>query len=119
MLKIGQNWGKIANYPPNAQQRSAPLHLMQYYIHIKACILQLHIHISQAEESSARKKKVCGKQLNIKNVQSYSYIPNYPLSTVPEYLLQKLRKFLYAAVRFIFGLCGSALRVHVFVICVM
>ena len=22
MLKIGQNWGKIANYPPNAQQRS-------------------------------------------------------------------------------------------------
>ena len=25
MLKIGQNWGKIANYPPNAQQRSAPL----------------------------------------------------------------------------------------------
>ena len=21
MLKIGQNWGKIANYPPNAQQR--------------------------------------------------------------------------------------------------
>ena len=25
MLKIGQNWGKIANYPPNAQQRLAPL----------------------------------------------------------------------------------------------
>ena len=25
MLKIGKNWGKIANYPPNAQQRSAPL----------------------------------------------------------------------------------------------
>ena len=25
MLKIGQNWGKIANHPPNAQQRSAPL----------------------------------------------------------------------------------------------
>ena len=25
MLKIGQNWGKIANYPLNAQQRSAPL----------------------------------------------------------------------------------------------
>ena len=25
MLKIGQNWGKIANYPRNAQQRSAPL----------------------------------------------------------------------------------------------
>ena len=24
MLKIRQNWGKIANYPPNAQQRSAP-----------------------------------------------------------------------------------------------
>ena len=25
MLKIGQNWGKIAIIPPNAQQRSAPL----------------------------------------------------------------------------------------------
>ena len=25
MLKIGQNWGKIANYPPNAQQRFALL----------------------------------------------------------------------------------------------
>ena len=25
MLKIGQNWGKIANYRPNAQQRLAPL----------------------------------------------------------------------------------------------
>ena len=25
MLKLEQNWGKIANYPPNAQQRSAPL----------------------------------------------------------------------------------------------
>ena len=93
---------------------------MLYYIYIKACILQQHIHIPQAEESTDR-KKVCGKQLNIKNVQSYPYIPNYPLSTVPvlEYLLQKLRKFLYSAVRFIFGLCGSALRVHVFVICIM
>ena len=25
MLKIGQNWGKIANYHPNAQQRFVPL----------------------------------------------------------------------------------------------
>ena len=25
MLKIGQNWGKITNFPPNAQQRFAPL----------------------------------------------------------------------------------------------
>ena len=25
MLKIEQNWGKIANYPPNTQQRFAPL----------------------------------------------------------------------------------------------
>ena len=25
MLKIGQNWGKIANCPPNAQQKFAPL----------------------------------------------------------------------------------------------
>ena len=27
MLKIQQNWGKIANYPPNAQQRSASLYI--------------------------------------------------------------------------------------------
>ena len=25
MLKLGQNWGKIANYSPNAQQRFALL----------------------------------------------------------------------------------------------
>ena len=25
MLKIEQNWGKTANYPPNALQRSAPM----------------------------------------------------------------------------------------------
>ena len=25
MLKIGQNWGKIENYPLNVHQRSAPL----------------------------------------------------------------------------------------------
>ena len=29
MLKIGQNWGKIANYPPNAQQSFAPLSLRE------------------------------------------------------------------------------------------
>ena len=29
MMKIGQNWGEIANYPPYAQQRSAPLLLEQ------------------------------------------------------------------------------------------
>ena len=27
MLKIGKNWGKIANYPPNAQHKLAPLAL--------------------------------------------------------------------------------------------
>ena len=34
MLKIGQNWGKIANYPPppNAQKRSAPLCESQNYL---------------------------------------------------------------------------------------
>ena len=31
---------------------------------------------------------------------------------LPEYLLQKLTKVLYSAVRFIFGLRGSALRMH-------
>ena len=32
MLKIGQNWGKISNYPPNAQQRLAPLVLHNYTV---------------------------------------------------------------------------------------
>ena len=32
---------------------------------------------------------------------------------IPEYLLHKLTKVLYAAVRFIFGLCGSAFRRHI------
>ena len=31
---------------------------------------------------------------------------------LPEYLLHKLTKVLYSAVRFIFGLCGSALCMH-------
>ena len=31
MLKIGQNWGKIADFPPNAQQRSAPLNAILKY----------------------------------------------------------------------------------------
>ena len=29
MLKIGQNWSKIANYSPNAQHKSAPLRTAQ------------------------------------------------------------------------------------------
>ena len=32
---------------------------------------------------------------------------------IPEYLLHKLTKVLYAAVRFIFGLRGSAFRMHI------
>ena len=33
MLKIGQNWGKIANYlPPHAQQKFAPLVVYEYAI---------------------------------------------------------------------------------------
>ena len=31
---------------------------------------------------------------------------------LPEYLLHKLTKILYSAVGFIFGVCGSALRMH-------
>ena len=30
MLKIGLNWGKIANYSPIAQQKSAPLALLHF-----------------------------------------------------------------------------------------
>ena len=33
MLKTRQNWGKIANYPPNAQQRSAPLAVNHFLVH--------------------------------------------------------------------------------------
>ena len=33
MLIIGRNWGKIANYPPNAQQRSAPLTVRREFPH--------------------------------------------------------------------------------------
>ena len=31
MLKIGQNWGKIANYPPNAQQRFSPQFIRKWF----------------------------------------------------------------------------------------
>ena len=37
MLKIGQNWGKIPNYPPNAQQRSAPLPMRCIMKSFKIC----------------------------------------------------------------------------------
>ena len=32
MLKIGQNWDKIENYPSYAQQKSAPLVNGQYLV---------------------------------------------------------------------------------------
>ena len=35
MLKIEQNWGKIANYPIDAQQRFGPLFLdIRNYLHL-------------------------------------------------------------------------------------
>ena len=41
MLKIEQNWGKIANYlPPNAQQRSAPLVSMMPKVEINYQLVQ-------------------------------------------------------------------------------
>ena len=46
MLKTGQNWGKIANYPPNAQQRSAPLHEeadQRLFLHVK--------HVTKSSDS--------------------------------------------------------------------
>ena len=33
MLKTRQNWGKIASYTPNAQQRSAPLAVNHFLVH--------------------------------------------------------------------------------------
>ena len=56
MLKIGKNWGKIANYPPpNAQKRSAPLPvtILQAYFslprHIRKGMLIRWIIMSDAE----------------------------------------------------------------------
>ena len=41
MLKIGQNWGKIANYfPPNAQQRFAPLAHLYMLLCVIAVVLE-------------------------------------------------------------------------------
>ena len=42
MLKIGQNWGKIANHIPDAQQKSAPLIVAQ----TKAAAKQTTVSIS-------------------------------------------------------------------------
>ena len=45
MLKIGQNWGKIANYTPNAQQRLAPLETQIRNVDIARKIL-LHLQFA-------------------------------------------------------------------------
>ena len=44
MLKIGQNWNKIANYPPppNAQQRFAPLLLASGKSYLNYCKTEIH-----------------------------------------------------------------------------
>ena len=38
MLKIGKNWGKIANYPPYAQQSFAPLDVITNFNSIAQCV---------------------------------------------------------------------------------
>ena len=38
MFEIGQNWGKIANYPPNAQHKSARLAVTRYTLYHNAPI---------------------------------------------------------------------------------
>ena len=47
---------------------------MLYYIHIKAYILQLHIHNAKAEESSA------GKKIYIKTTK-YKKCPKLPMGS--------------------------------------
>ena len=37
MLKIGQNSGKIANYPPNVQQRFASLVQVSSFFNVANC----------------------------------------------------------------------------------
>ena len=49
MLKIGQNWGKIANYPPNAQQRSALLRTAIENIYIIRRLQRDYIRMSFAK----------------------------------------------------------------------
>ena len=44
MLKIWQNWGKIANYPPNAQQRAEPLPITGCF-HDKTIISEENIRL--------------------------------------------------------------------------
>ena len=72
MLKIGKNWGKIANYPPNAQQRSAPLctrykvkkelrNLCSFFFALECCISLRNVrcirHIQCAQAQHSRKSQ--------------------------------------------------------------
>ena len=56
MLKIGQNWGKIANYPSNAQQRSAPLSVV-FWIDMQG-IFSVGISMGQSQRSCWSKNKL-------------------------------------------------------------
>ena len=47
MMKIGQNWSKIANHPPNAQHKSAPLPAGLYYLQVPHFLLQNLISIKK------------------------------------------------------------------------
>ena len=66
MVKIGQNWGKIANYPPNAQHKSASLQVANVcsvcvlYFDVRTLILTfllLFLHCAVAQKGGHFLKK--------------------------------------------------------------
>ena len=66
MLKIGQNWGNIANYPPpNAQQRSAPCSEPFEKIKFLRFRSQLKKYLPLLQVKSKTRLKSCNLGLNV------------------------------------------------------
>ena len=80
MLKIRQNWGKIANYPPNAQQRFAPLRRED------------RPYRGQGQECSRpRTKDTCGSVLQKKRF-SEKFFRRSPEKNIFQKIFQSIRK---------------------------
>ena len=66
MLKISQNWGKIANYPPNAEQKFAPVtQMMRSYYPPPTYTLEVIYYEDRLGEKSNSKRApfVIGRSL--------------------------------------------------------
>ena len=75
MLKMGQNWGKIANYPPNAQHKSAPLVTDCHIDRITRSEEQkFHLYQAVTELKSRMKKKGEKKGLSKKLIKQRNYL---------------------------------------------